>query len=658
MTVLNRAIPKSETLQARILSGSFILLSGSGLATALSFAYNISIARFLGPRGFGDATAVYTLLTLISAVTLSFQLISAKVVAQQRSPEGKYAAYRGLHLGGWLCGILAGSLLLALHGAISDWLNLFDPVLVVLLAVGVAFYVPLGCRRGYLQGAYGFRRFATNLVLEGAVRLGGSLLLILLGLGVRGVIAANSAAVAMAYFAIVPKFAVRLPNPLRLFHAMREIAQAMAFFSGQVLINNCDIVLVKHFFLPDAAGLYAAVAMVGRVIYSFSQAVVNSMFPLVAGTREEERRDLKVIATSLLLVLTIGSAIALGMRFAPAVIWTTLFGARFQISGTYGLPYLLALYAITTVIYSLSAVIITFEMSYKISNGSWIQLAFSAVVIAGIWRFHSSLRQVILVQLVLMLILLALVAAIFVIELLADSYTNHPSGVFPPVRVIRRASEDEVIAEFLKSDFSDPIFRNYRQSLHELVVSPNLEDAAENAKRRALFFVRNLALWNELPADTEWYEVELSAAEIVRVRVFPRAQWRNLSQRSFAITEVAEHMRTQQHAIDGEFALKISQIGDRLLQPDNGLGPVIVIGISESEPLTVLDGNHRLLAAMLVSPDGVSRLRFLCGLSPRMMECCWHNTNMGTLFRYGRNVVRHVARRPKAELARLLQSAG
>lgn len=658
MTVLNRAIPKSETLQARIISGSFILLSGSGLATALSFAYNISIARFLGPKGFGDATVVYTLLTLVSAVTLSFQLISAKVVAQQRSPESKYAAYGGLHSGGWLCGILAGFLLLAFHGEISHWLNLFDPLLVVLLAVGVAFYVPLGCRRGYLQGAYGFRRFATNLVLEGAVRLGGSLLLVALGLSVRGVIAANSAAVAVAYFAIVPKVAVRIPNPLRLFHAVREIAQAMAFFAGQVLINNCDIVLVKHFFLADAAGLYAAVAMVGRVIYSFSQAVVNSMFPLVAGTREEERRDLKVIATSLLLVLTIGSAIALCMRFAPAVIWTTLFGARFQISGTYNLSYLLALYAITTVIYSLSAVIITFEMSYKISNGSWIQLAFSAVVIAGIWRFHSSLRQVILVQLVLLLLLLALVTTLFVIQLVADSYTNQPSGVFPPVRILRRASEDEVIAEFLASDFKDPAFRNYWRSLHELVVKPNLEDPAENAKRRALFFVRNLALWNELPVDTQWYEVELQPADLGRVRAFPRAHWRSLSQSSYAMTEVAEQMRTRQDAIEGEFVLKISQIGDRLLQPESGLGPVIVIGTSASEPLTVLDGNHRLLAAMLAAPDGIGRLRFLCGLSPRMMECCWYNTNIGTLFRYGRNFVKHVARRPKAELARLLESAG
>jgi hypothetical protein len=35
------------------------------------------------------------------------------------------------------------------------------------------------------------------------------------------------------------------------------------FFTGQVVINNCDIVVVKHFFPSDAAGIYAAVAMGG-----------------------------------------------------------------------------------------------------------------------------------------------------------------------------------------------------------------------------------------------------------------------------------------------------------------------------------------------------------------------------------------------------------
>src|SRR5580658_7685524 len=97
---------KSKTLQSRIVSGSVVLLSGSGLTTAINLTYNIAVARFLGPKGFGHATVVYTILTLVSAVTLSFQIITAKMVAQQTSAEGKSAVYRSLHRGAWACGIL------------------------------------------------------------------------------------------------------------------------------------------------------------------------------------------------------------------------------------------------------------------------------------------------------------------------------------------------------------------------------------------------------------------------------------------------------------------------------------------------------------------------------------------------------------------------
>ena len=396
-------LTKTKTLQSRIVSGSVVLLSGSGLTTAINLTYNIMVARFLGPKGFGHATVVYTILTLVSAVTLSFQIISAKVVAQQSVLARKAAVYRSFHRGAWACGIFVSLLLFVFQRAIAQYLNLPDSVLVALLAIGAAFYVPLGTRRGYIQGTLGFRRLATNLVLEGAVRLCGSFLLIELGYGAQGVIAANALAVAVAYFAVQPKLGPRVPNPLAFSYAVRETVQALVFFSGQVLINNCDIVLVKHFFAAREAGLYAAVAMVGRVIFAFSSAVVNSMFPLVAGTGEEERKDFKVIATSLLLVLGTGSVLALGLAIAPSGVWTRFFGAGFEIAGKYDLPYLLALYAITTVIYSLSVVIITFEMSYKIANTSYVQLAFSGVLIGALCIFHSSLRQVILVQLILMI---------------------------------------------------------------------------------------------------------------------------------------------------------------------------------------------------------------------------------------------------------------
>ena len=246
----------------------------------------------------------------------------------------------------------------------------------------------------------------------------------------------------------------------------------------------------------------------------------------MAGTRDEERKDLKVIATSLVLVLGTGSALAIGLAVAPAWLWTKFFGSGFEIVGRYNLPYLLALYAITTIVYSLSVVIITFEMSYKIANTSWVQLVFSGVVIAAICIFHSSLREVILVQLILMGALLICVALPFLVNSLSSPRLTGEPGSFRPVRLIRPVSEDDAIAEFLRSDFHSSAFREYHESLSELVKNPNLDDPQENAKRRALLYLRHLALWKEIPTDTEWYEVEVDESSLNQILVFPRAQWR------------------------------------------------------------------------------------------------------------------------------------
>jgi O-antigen/teichoic acid export membrane protein len=652
--VINSRPHRTKTLQARIVSGSVVLLSGSGLTTVINLAYNLVIARYLGPKSFGHATVVYTLLTLLSAVTLSYQIVCSKIVAKQESEEGKAAAYRMFHRSAWACGIGVALVLFLFRGGISTYLNLPDATLVALLAIGAAFYVPLGCRRGYIQGTYGFRGLATNLVVEGAFRFGGSYLLVLMGQGVRGVIAANAVAVAVAYLVIPPKLAPATLSPISIWTAVLEMAQALFFFSGQVLINNCDIVLVKHLFTAEEAGLYAAVAMVGRVIFSFSSAVVNTTFPLVAGTRKEERRNLQVLATSLCLVLTIGSVLALALYVTPPWVWSSLFGSGFQIAGKYNLSYLQALYAFKTVVYSLCVVIITYEMSDKIANASWIQLLFSGVLIEGIFHFHSSLREVILVQIGVILGLLVFVAIPFVVEAARDAKPALVEGGCRPIRLIREVSEDEVIAEFLKSDFYRPEFKEYHHSLREIVARPNLSDPIENTKRRALLFRRHFALWREIPGDTLWYEGEINQRDLHYIRAFPRAQWRKLARGNYSVTEVADRMRGRRDALPEAFLSKIDRIADEIASGKNGFGAVILIGVSDSDPLTVLDGNHRLMAALCAAPDGLMKLRVLCGVSRRMTDCCWYKTNVITLFRYGIHLLDGVLRDPERDLARLL----
>ena len=66
---------------------------------------------------------------------------------------------------------------------LTAYLNLPDPVLISLLALGTAFYIPLGVRRGYIQGIHAFGPLAINFMLEGLVRLGGVFVLIRIGSG-------------------------------------------------------------------------------------------------------------------------------------------------------------------------------------------------------------------------------------------------------------------------------------------------------------------------------------------------------------------------------------------------------------------------------------------------------------------------------------------
>jgi hypothetical protein len=65
-------------------------------------------------------------------------------------------------------------------------------------------------------------------------------------------------------------------------------------------------------------------------------------------------------------------------------------------------------------------------MSRKIANTGWLQLLFSGMLVLGISVFHNTLRDVALVQLVLMLLLLLVVSAPFV-----KNYHRSRSTVMP-----------------------------------------------------------------------------------------------------------------------------------------------------------------------------------------------------------------------------------
>ncbi|MGA3091348.1 MAG: lipopolysaccharide biosynthesis protein [Terriglobales bacterium] len=648
--------PASHWLHATIFNGSMTLLVGSGLVSAINLIYNIVLARALGASGFGQAVSVYTLLMLLSAVTLSFQFVCSKFVAKNNSLATKAAVYSVLHGRSWQAGAVVGTTLAITSPAISRYLNLSDPTLIVILAVGTAFYIPLGVRRGMLQGMYNFRRLSINFILEVVVKLGGTVALLALGFGVRGVIAAVSASVVAGYLWAQPGPELKVTPQLGLPASFVEGVQAIVFFVGQVVINNVDILLVKHFYPPAEAGLYAAVAVVGRVVYMAAWAVVSSMFPVSAGVDRPEPYRRAVVITPLLLVLLIVTLSLFGLWLLPSVVWRGLFGAGFQLSAQNGYSSLPLLYVATTGVYCLSVVLIIYEMSRKIGSAAWLQLVFSGAIAVGIYWLHGNLHQVIMVQLVLMLLLLVCVFVPFLRLESRPSSESTAEQKTAPVLKQRPLGEDEVIAEFLRNEFYHPEFHRYWQRLEKIVLAPDFLDADHNALRRALLFRRRGRMWRELPVDTRWWEVELGPADLARVRVLPRSHWRKIANGNFALVEVAENIRAR--AADGlnvNFLAKIRSLSSHLRQEEGPATAILLIGIDENSPLTIIEGNHRMVAAMLLSPGTVcQRFRFFCGFSPRMANCCWYKTDISTLWRYAKNSVRYSRRDSDAKLEDML----
>lgn len=223
---------------------------------------------------------------------------------------------------------------------------------------------------------------------------------------------------------------------------------------------------------------------------------------------------------------------------------------------------------------------------------------------------------------------------------------------------LNRITEAEVVAEFLKAEFYRQEYDRDRQRYEAMVHTPNLAHEGENAIRRALLFRRREHLWREVPADTQWWETEFEPEELACVNVFPRAQWRRISDGNFQALHVAERIR--KHLDEGRSSVLLAKIQTlrAAMQVEGPKSTILLIGIDEHHPVTLLEGNHRFISSLLLPYNAtMRRLRMVCGFSPQMDKCCWYKTDVTNLFHYTKNRIKHLWSR-EADLTRLAVQIG
>lgn len=399
-----------------LLTGTALFFVSTTIVNGGNYLFNLILGRWLGPAVFADVSIIITLFLFLTFITAGFQQTAAKFAAiysAQGNQAQLFVLRRWLNQRSWLIGVLCW---LIMGGAALFWQNFFhtqSPWIFVIFAFGLPVYFVQGIDRGLLQGQTRFGILAITYQVEMWVRLGIGLLLVALGWGAAGAVWGLTISLvatwSISHWAlhIQRKASTTAPAaPLTSSNGLSQAQQqAILHFAlpvlmaetSLILINNSDVLIVKRFFDSVSAGQYAALALIGRIVFFATWSVVITMFPLVAQKQQRGEPHRALLWTGLGMVLGVSVLIVATTAVLPELIVQILFGADYLVIAP-----LLWRYAVATALFALANVLINYRLALGSRAGTIFALAIGILQVVTLLIFHATLAQVVNLQILLM----------------------------------------------------------------------------------------------------------------------------------------------------------------------------------------------------------------------------------------------------------------
>ncbi len=335
--------------QDALLRNSAIYLAGGVAAGLFGYVFHFATGRLLGPAGYAVVAAVLSALYLASLPGLVMQTVAMRFAGLHAGRDELGAVpglLRKLTIGSLLLGLAGGVGLVALAPAVAGWLHVSDLRAVYALAAASAVGLLVTANRGALQGLRRFVVLSANGVLDMAARVVAAVGLIAAGAGAAGGLLALVIGPSLAY--VHSLFALRnlRTQPPGTAAPLGEVGRYAVWATiaafGTTFVYNVDVLLAKHYLTPEAAGIYAGGAVLGRVVYFLGNTVVAVMFPEVATLHARSESHFGVVDRSLLLVASIGALLVVGYLALPGLVLLP-YGPSFAAVTPYLAPFAAAL---------------------------------------------------------------------------------------------------------------------------------------------------------------------------------------------------------------------------------------------------------------------------------------------------------------------------
>lgn len=321
MNVIERHVERpAETVEPAkrtgLVRGGLGVGAATTIASAANYLSNVALGRGLGPNEFADAALVVSGLLVLSAIALGLQLTAARAIAAGAGRSELASARRRAGM----AGLAVGTSLLLASPLLAGVFNMQSALPFAVLALGVPVYFVMAVARGAAQATHSFGRLSASIGIESLARLVVTIGCVVGGLGAVGAAIALSVSFAAA---LVPCLGVSMSSGgsalARADQPRSVIAATVLLLVGQVVISNGDLWVVAAR-VPEEAGVYAAVALIGRLVFIAAWSVITVVFPSLVSSSDSDAAEAATQRTSLLIramlitagfggVLTLGAAI-------------------------------------------------------------------------------------------------------------------------------------------------------------------------------------------------------------------------------------------------------------------------------------------------------------------------------------------------------------
>jgi O-antigen/teichoic acid export membrane protein len=334
-----------------LLRGGLSLGAATLVASGANYASNLVLGRRLEVDEFADAALVVSGLLLLSAVALGLQLTIARAIAT----GGGASAARRLERRAVIVGAIAGATVAALSPTIASRFNMASPTPLIVLGAGIPIFFSMAMRRGVLQASHRFGQIALSQVAEPLARLAVTMVALSMGMGPTSAAVGLVAAFCVGWLVSSPGALHLDPADTTDRTARTAVGATVLLLIGQVVIANGDLWVVAAL-IPSDAGSYAAVALVGRLVFIAGWSIVTVVFPsLASGSGSASGRLLLKAVGSAALV---GSALTLGAFIAGDRLIGAMVGDDYAAAG-----HLLGPYALATTLFVVANLLAVADMA-------------------------------------------------------------------------------------------------------------------------------------------------------------------------------------------------------------------------------------------------------------------------------------------------------